>query len=63
MPYQKRTLRQMPPKTRELARIIGELEMAVRKLKNRLAIVEDLEIDSRALANHTCQKKSDEEVL
>jgi len=38
----------MPEHTRKLARLIGELESVVRRLKNELANIEDIERSYRA---------------
>jgi len=47
--FQKKTLRRMKPKTREYAKLCNELEMLTRKLKNRVKVVAELELDSLAL--------------
>ncbi len=47
----KRTLRRLPPVTREYARLLNQLDSLARKFKNRLPELEHIEIDSRALAN------------
>ena len=49
MTYRKKTLRTMLPRTRQLARIINDAESAVRRLKNFVDLVSELELDSRAL--------------
>jgi len=49
MAYRKLSLRRMKPITREGARILNDLDSVRRRLKNYLAKVEDIEIDSRAL--------------
>jgi len=41
----------MSPVTRKLARLTGELGSIERRLKNVIAEVQQLELDSRALAN------------
>ena len=51
MAYRKATLRRMPPKTRAIARLVNDLESVTRRLKNQIPIVEQLEIDARALFN------------
>ena len=48
MAYRKRTLRRMPEHTRKLAKLIGELESIVKRLKNELVNVEELERWQRA---------------
>lgn len=59
MPYRKGTLRRMPPTTRKLARLIGELESATRRVKNLLEDIQLVELDSRALANMNKAKRGD----
>lgn len=51
MAYRKRTLRRLPPRTRKVARLVGELDSVSRRLKNLLGEIESLEIDSKALEN------------
>lgn len=51
MSYRKKTLRQLPPTSRKVARLIGELDSTSRKLKNLLPSIQRLELDSRALWN------------
>lgn len=55
MAYRKKTLRSMSPVTRELARLIGEIDSISRRGKNLVSKIQALEIDSRALQNHSCQ--------
>ena len=57
MPYRKKTLRKMPPKTRAIAYLIGELESVTTRLKNRLGQIEEMEIAERALASHRCDQQ------
>ena len=56
MPYRRKTLRRMLPQTRELARILDDLESGVKKLKRRLEEVAELEMKARALDRHSCQE-------
>lgn len=49
MAYKKITLRRLPSKTRELARLINDLESVARRLKNYLPEVKQLESDSHVL--------------
>ena len=56
MPYRKKTLRRMLPQTRELARILDDLESGVKKMKRRLEEVAELEMKARALDRHSCQE-------
>ena len=56
MAYRKKTLRSMSPVTRELARLIGEIDSVSRRAKNLLEKIQSLEHDSRALQNHSCQE-------
>ena len=49
MAYKRRTLRRMAPKTRDLGKLVNDLESVTRRLKNYLYEVEQLEMDSRAL--------------
>lgn len=51
MALRKRTLRQMSPVARKVARLIGEQESIARRLKNLLSEIQQIELDSRALAN------------
>ena len=50
MPLRKKTLRRMPPVTRKYAKWLGELESVLRKGKNLVPEIAQLELDSRALA-------------
>ena len=56
MAYRKKTLRRMLPQTRELARILDDLESGVKKLKRRLEEVAELEMKAKALDRHSCQE-------
>lgn len=43
MPYRKKTLRAMLPETRKVAIVIGEMESLVRRLKNELWRIQNVE--------------------
>ena len=64
-PLRKKTLRKMPPKTRELARIIQEAESAVKRLKARIPILIEMEMAERALekAGQAREKESNSQNL
>ncbi|MBA7651752.1 hypothetical protein ES703_59571 [subsurface metagenome] len=49
--YRKATLRKMPPVTRKYARLLNELDSALRRSKNMVVEIQRLELDSRALAH------------
>lgn len=49
--YQKKTLRQMSPVTRKVARLTGEALSVGRRFKNLVPEIQRLETDSQALAN------------
>ena len=51
MAYRKKTLRSMLPTTRKVARLIGELESADRRLKNLIPELQRIELDAIALRN------------
>lgn len=51
MAFRKKTLRQTPETTRKLARMVNQLESVTAKLKNLIPLIQDLELDSHALAN------------
>lgn len=51
MAYRKKTIRRLPPKTREFAKILNELESVLNRAKNRLPEIARLELDSQALIN------------
>lgn len=57
MAYRKSTLRKLPPQTRQIARLINEAESVFRRLKNRMPVIERLELDSRALFNKRLAKR------
>ncbi|MBW2673825.1 MAG: hypothetical protein JRD89_10495 [Deltaproteobacteria bacterium] len=48
MGYRRITLRRMPPETRRLARLINDLDSVNRRLKNYLAVVQELELWAKA---------------
>ena len=47
----RKTLRKMSPTSRQLARLIGELDSVSRRAKNLLPKIQQFESDSRALFN------------
>lgn len=49
--FKAKTLRRLPPETRELARLLNELDSVTRRLKNRVPKYVQLEAESRALWN------------
>jgi hypothetical protein len=51
MAYKKKTIRHLGPQARKFARMINELESTTRRLKNFMARLQDLELDSVALTN------------
>jgi hypothetical protein len=46
----KKTLRRLPPVTREYGKLLNQLDSLSRKFKNRLPEIQRMEADSRALA-------------
>ena len=48
MAYRKKTLRQMPPETRKVARLISELDSVSKRLKNLIPTLQTLEMEARA---------------
>lgn len=54
MSFRKKTVRAMPETTRELAKLINELDSLERRLKNLIPRVRVLERDSKALKEHSC---------
>jgi len=58
--YKKKTLRNMAPTVRRVARIINDLDSAIRRLKNLTDDLACLEADSRALHNRTTWEKAAE---
>ena len=54
MGYRKKTVRAMPETTRDLAKLINEMDSLERRLKNLLPRVGKLERDSKALKEHSC---------
>ena len=65
MAYRKRTLRSMSPVARKLARLAGEAGSLERRLKGLVAEIQQLELDSLALAHsrHTLEPQVDEPVF
>ena len=53
--YKKKTLRNMAPTVRKVARIINDLDSIARRLKNLTEEFARLELDSAALLNATRQ--------
>ena len=51
MAYRKTTLRRMSPTTRQVARLIGEGESVMRRLKNLIPAIQQLELSDKALFN------------
>lgn len=49
MAYKAKTLRNMTPEARKVARLINELDSTTRRLKNLIPRLQSIEIDSRAL--------------
>jgi chorismate-pyruvate lyase len=47
--FKAKTLRRLPPETRELARLLNELDSVTRRLRNRVPKYVRLEAESRAL--------------
>lgn len=47
----RKTLRKMSPVARKLAKMVNEVKSLERRLKNLIAVVESLELDSNALRN------------
>lgn len=65
--YRKATLRRLPPRTRDIARLINAAESVARRLKNQLPHIERLELDAKALWNmealHKQEAPKDQPVL
>jgi len=57
--YRKKTLRQMQPTTRKVARLLNELDSAHRRLANLLEEISRLEADSTALENMNKAREED----
>ncbi len=57
MAYRKKTLRSMSPTARKVARLIGELDSVARRLKNLIPELQQLELDSKALAQSQYPKE------
>lgn len=51
MAYRKKTLRRMSPTARKVARLAGELDSVTRRLKNLVPELQQLDLDSKALAH------------
>lgn len=51
MVMRKKTLRRLSPVARKVARLAGEADSVGRRLKNLLAEIQSLELDSSALKN------------
>lgn len=49
MSYRRRTLRGMPPTTRDIARLLDDAESVIKRLKKRLEIFQTQEIKAAAL--------------
>ena len=47
--YKSKTLRRMPERTREIARLVNDLESAARRLANRVPKIQDMESQAKAL--------------
>lgn len=52
MPYRKATLRTMPLHTRELAKLINELQSITRHAKNLLPLIQSDEIEADTMLKH-----------
>ena len=50
MAYRKKSLRRMSPTARKVARLVGELDSIARRLKTLVPELQQLELDSQALA-------------
>ena len=59
MPMRKRTLRHMPPETRKVANLVGELEGIAIRLKNLLPDLQSLEMMARAEEKSQLQSSRD----
>lgn len=57
MAYRKKTLRKMSPTARKVARLAGEAESVARRLKNLIPELQQLDLDSQALAQSQYPKK------
>lgn len=58
MPYRRKTLRQLPPETRALAKTIGELDTLVSRLKRLLPRLSTAETLARAEAKRQAHYSS-----
>jgi len=67
MSYRKATLRNMPPYTRRLARLVGELDSVSRRLKNILPELQSLELwyraDQKRQAHYGMERSTTDETL
>jgi hypothetical protein len=63
--YQSKTLRRMPPETRKLAKLVNEADSLVRRLRNRIPEMAQLERDSMAFykRQHVEKAKGDDRPL
>jgi len=59
MAYKRKTLRNMLPKARKLARLINELDSITRRLKNLLPDITEAELAERALDAMNKAKQSE----
>jgi hypothetical protein len=62
MAYRKRTTRRMQPESRKLARLINDLQSVTTRLKNFLPVIQQMELESRALKRGQ-PAQSDEELF
>lgn len=63
MAYKRKTLRNMAPVTRKLARLAGEAGSLERRLKNLVIEIQRLEMDSAALKTAKQPEQSKEEMV
>ena len=47
--FNKKTIRRMPPVTREIARQVNALELSITRIKRKLTDIQRLELESQAL--------------
>lgn len=57
MAFRSKTIRRMPPKTRKLAKLIGELDSISRRLKNLLPEIQTAEMYERAEAKKKASQR------
>jgi hypothetical protein len=57
--YRKKTLRQMQPTTRKVARLLNELDSVHHRLANLLEEIAEMEADSTALQNMNRAREED----